>query len=113
MELLPSVVWTSQSTPAQCMLAHFTRLGPCAKTQSVTLTHFFVAQSQSVLQLLGIFHKICGFPVSSGVFMENLGFVRLWSNFINVCCITVFSIHEYSSFIGVMCRVSTVDQGKA
>ena len=45
MELLPSVVWPSQSTPAQCMFAHFARLSPCAKTQSVTLTHFFVAQT--------------------------------------------------------------------
>jgi len=26
---------------------------------------------------------------SSGAFVENLGFVWLWSNFRNVCCITV------------------------
>ena len=44
MELLPSVVRTSQSTPAQRMFAHFARLSPGAKTQSVTLTHFLVAQ---------------------------------------------------------------------
>jgi len=39
------VVWTSQSTPAQRMFAHFARLSPCAKTQSVTLTDVFVAQT--------------------------------------------------------------------
>ena len=43
--LLPSVVWTSQSTPARRMIAHFARLSPCAKTQSVTLTRFFVEQT--------------------------------------------------------------------
>ena len=37
-ELLPSVVWTSQSTLAQRMFAYFARLSPCAKMQSVTLT---------------------------------------------------------------------------
>jgi len=45
LELLPGVVWTSQSTPAQCMFVHSARLSPCAKTQSVTFTHFFVTIS--------------------------------------------------------------------
>ena len=49
----------------------------------------------------------------SGVFIENLVFLLLWSNFRNVSCITVFSIHEYNTFTGVMCRVSRVEQGKA
>jgi len=47
-ELLPSVVWTSQSPPAQRMFTHFARLSPCAKRQSVTLTHFFVAQTVTI-----------------------------------------------------------------
>ena len=46
--LLPSVVCTSQSTPAQRMFVHFARLSPCAKTQSVMLTHFFVAQTVTI-----------------------------------------------------------------
>jgi len=41
-----------------------------------------------------------GFCTRSGVFW-------LWSNFRNVCCITEFSIQEYSSFPGVMYRVSS------
>jgi len=41
LELLPSVVWTSQSTRAQRMFAHFVGRNPSAKTQSVTLIHFF------------------------------------------------------------------------
>ena len=34
-------------------------------------------------------------------------FFSLWSNFRNICCITVFSIHEHSSFKSVMRRVSS------
>jgi len=30
------------------MFAHFVRLSPCAKTQNVTLTHFFVAQTVTI-----------------------------------------------------------------
>ena len=36
-------MWTSQSTPAQWIFAHFVRIIPCAKARSVTLTDFFVA----------------------------------------------------------------------
>jgi len=46
-ELLPIVVWTSQLTPVQRMFAHFARLSP-TKTQSVMLTHFFVAQTVTI-----------------------------------------------------------------
>jgi len=42
----------------------------------------------------------------SGVFIENLFFL-LWSNFRNVCCITVFSIQEYSSFTGAIIIVQS------
>jgi len=115
--LLTSVVLTSQSTPAQCMFAHFTRLGLCAKTQSVTLTTFSVVQTVTIsVATAGDFSQDLGFSCFiwvSGVFIENLVFPLLWSNFRNVSCITVFSIHEYNSFTGVMCRVSTVEQGKA
>jgi len=111
-ELLPSVVWPSQSTPAQCMFAHFVRPSPCAKTQSVTLTHFFVPQAVAIsVATAGDFSLDLWFSCfiwGSGDFIENLGFVWFWSNFRNVCCITVFSIQKYSSLIGVMCRVSTV-----
>jgi len=114
---MPTVLLTSQSTPAQCMFAHFTRLGPCAKTQSVKLTHFFLAQTVTIsVATAGYFSLDLGFSSFiwvSGVFIENLGFVWLWSNFRNVSCITVFSIQDYSRFIGVMCRVSTVEKGKA
>ena len=47
-EILPSVVWASQSTPAQRIFAHFVRLSTGAKTQSVTLTDFFVAQTVTI-----------------------------------------------------------------
>jgi len=43
-ELLPSVVWKSQSTPAQRMFVHFATLSPCAKIRNVTLTGFLVVQ---------------------------------------------------------------------
>ena len=53
------------------------------------------------------------FSILSGVlgFHWKYGVFGLWTNFANVCCITVFSIQEYSSFTGVMCRVvaSTVE----
>jgi len=42
------IVWTSQSIPPQRIFAHFVGLGPCAKTQSVTLTDFFVAQTFTI-----------------------------------------------------------------
>jgi len=47
-EILPSVVWTSQSKPPQGIFTHFVRLNPCAKTQSVTLADFFVAQTVTI-----------------------------------------------------------------
>jgi len=48
LELLLSMVWTSQSTAAQRIFVHFVRLPPCATTQSVTLTDFFVAQTVTI-----------------------------------------------------------------
>ena len=56
--------------------------------------------------MFGVFLFHLGF----WVFLENLRFVLLWSNLRNVCCINVFSIQEDSRSIGVMCRVSTVEQ---
>ena len=56
------------------------------------------------------------FFTRSGFFLFSLGlwvfswksvFFLLWSNFRNVCCITVFSFQEYSSFTCVVCRVSS------
>jgi len=47
-ELLPSVVWTSLSTPEQRVFAHVARRSPCTKTQSVALTNFFVAQTVTI-----------------------------------------------------------------
>jgi len=51
-----------------------------------------------------------GFSVLSGVlgFLLKTGAFRLWSNFRNVCRITVFSIQEYSNFIGIICAESSV-----
>jgi len=48
------------------------------------------------------------FSVLSGVlgFSLKICFFLLWSNFRNVCWITVFSIEEYNSFTGVICRVN-------
>jgi len=43
-----------------------------------------------------------------GFFIENLGFFDSGQIFVNVCRITVFSIQEYSSFIGVICAESSV-----
>jgi len=39
-------------------------------------------------------------------FLLKICFFSLWSNFIDVCCITVSSIQEYSSFTGVICAES-------
>ena len=39
------IVWISQSIPPQRIFAHFERLSPCAKTRSVALADFFVAQT--------------------------------------------------------------------
>ena len=76
-------------------------------------TDVFVAQTVTIsVATAGDFSQDLGFSCfiwGSAVFIENLGFVRLWSNFRNVCCITAFSIQGYSSFKGVMCRVSTVE----
>jgi len=49
------------------------------------------------------------FSVSSKVlgFLLKICFFLLRSNFRNVCCITVFSIQEYSNFTCVMWRVSS------
>jgi len=43
-----SVMWASQSTPAQCMFAQFARLSPCAKTEGVTVIHFLVVQTATI-----------------------------------------------------------------
>jgi len=78
-ELLPSVMWPSQSTPAHCMFAHFARPSPCAKTQSVTLTHFFMVQTVTIsVSTAGDFSLDLGFFCfiwGSGVIIENLGVV--------------------------------------
>jgi len=74
-----SVVWTSQSTSAQCIFAHFEKLSACEKAQSVALTHTFLALKVTIsvatvgdISLdLGFSCFICG----SGVFIQNLGFV--------------------------------------
>ena len=58
----------------------------------------------------GDFSLDLGFSCLTGV----LGFLlKIWGLFdsgqiLEICCITVFSVQEYSSFIGVMCRVSTI-----
>jgi len=78
--------------------------------RSVTLTHFFVAQTVTIsVVTAGDFSLDLGFSCfiwGSGVFIENLWFVWLWSNFRNACCITVFSIQEYSSFIAESVQLS-------
>jgi len=53
--------------------------------------------------LLGFFHKIWGFSVLSGVFIENLG---VFDSGQILEMHVVFSIQEYSSFTGVTCRLS-------
>jgi len=81
----------------------FTRLSPYAKTQSVTLTNFFVTQTVTTSVATAVdFSLDLGFSCfiwGSWIFNENLRFVWFWSNFRNVCCITVFTIQEYSSFV--------------
>jgi len=63
-----------------------------------------------VLPLLGIFHNIWGFPVSSGV----LGFLlkKIWGLFDSGQILEMYVALLYfpfkNNFIGVMCRVSTV-----
>ena len=44
------------------------------------------------------------FSLDLGVFcfIWGSGFFLFWSNFIDVCCIAVFSIQAYSSFTGVL-----------
>jgi len=44
--------------------------------------------------------------VLSGIlgFLLKICFFLLGSNFRNMCFITVFSIQEYSSFTGIMCK---------
>ena len=68
---------------------------PLGVTGSVATAVFF-ARSGVILFYLGFL----SFSWKSGVFW-------LWSNFKNVCCFTVFSIQEYSSFTCIMCRVSS------
>jgi len=67
-ELLLSVVWTSQSTPAERIFAYFARLSPCAKTQCDAYKLFCGTNS----------HNQCcncwGFFTRSGVFLFHLGF---------------------------------------
>ena len=46
--LTSSVVWTRQQIPPQRTSAHFVRLSPCAKTQSVRLADCFVAQTVTI-----------------------------------------------------------------
>ena len=88
---------------------------PLCKNAKCDAYTVFVAQTFTIcVATAGDFSLDLGFSCfiwCSGVFIENLGIVSLWSNFTNVCCITVFSNQDYSSFIGVMCRVSTVEQG--
>jgi len=46
--LTSSVVWTRQQIPPQRTSAHFVRLSPCAKTQSVRLADCSVAQTVTI-----------------------------------------------------------------
>jgi len=59
----------------------------------------------SVVTVLIYFHQIWGFSVLSGVIVENLFFFTLVKFY--KCCITLFSIQDYSSLTCVMCRVSS------
>jgi len=83
-----------------------------AKFDAYTIFCVFCAQTVTIsVATAGDFSLDLGFFCfiwDSVVFIENLGFISLWSNFRNACCITVFSIQEYSNFIGIMCAVSTV-----
>jgi len=70
-ELLPGVVWTSQLAPEQRLRI----LRDEVLVQSVTLAHFFVAQT--------ITHQYChfwGFFTRSGVFLFHLGFWAFLEN---------------------------------
>ena len=70
--------------------------------------HFDRHDEPPVLSLLLFFSLDQGFFCFiwlSGVFYWKCVFL-LWSNYWSACCITAFSIQEYSSFTGVMCRVS-------
>jgi len=75
-ELLPSVVWTSQSKPAH--VCAFSEMQSLSK-RSVTLTNLFVAQTVTIsVATAGDFSLDLGFSCfiwGSGVFIENLGFV--------------------------------------
>jgi len=68
-----------------------------------TAQHHHIATSVITARVFsldpGFFCFIWGFYWKSGFFW-------LRSNFIDVCCITVFSIQEYSSFTGVICAES-------
>jgi len=71
-------VWCGQvSQHQQRMFAHFARLSPCTKTQSVTLTLFFVAQTVTTsVTTAGDFSLDLGFSCfiwGSAVFIENQG----------------------------------------
>jgi len=75
-----------------------------------------ISQSAHLCQVVLSSVATAVFFTRSGVFLFHLGFwgfywksgfFSLWSNFRNACYITVFSIHEYSSFTGAMCRVSS------
>jgi len=62
--------------------AHFARLSRCAKTQSVTFTHFFVVETVTInIATAGDFLLDLGFPVSS----EVLGFLlKMWGLFVKI-----------------------------
>ena len=68
----------------------------------------FMAAWYTVLPLLFFFTRsgVFLFYLWFWVFYRKSEFFLLWSNFRNVCCITVFSIQGYSSFTCVMGRVS-------
>jgi len=95
-ELLHSVVWTSPSTPAQRMIAHFARLSPCAKTQFVTLTHFFVAQTVTIsVATAGDFSLDLGFSCLTGV----LGFLlKIWGLFDSGQILEIYVVLPYFLF---------------
>ena len=76
----------------------------------MTLGHFFVAQTVTIsIATTGDFSldlEFSCFIWGSWVFIENPGFVWLWSNFRNAYCVTAFSIQEYISFIGESVQLS-------
>jgi len=102
-ELLPSVVWTSQSTPAQRIFVHFATLCPCAKTQSVTLTHLFVAQTvttgeQKISPESDLFKEFLPTPTTPGRTPSG-------SNYVGLVVVAVFKIG--SKYVGITRSLAT------